>query len=115
VRKGDRVGIWAPNRFEWVIIQFATARIGAVLVNINPAYQLSELGYALAQSGVSFSRDGPRVPAIRLRRPSLNKSGHSVRNCAKVLCSSGTGICSSRAAAQVSEAALAECERCAPI
>ena len=54
VRKGDRVGIWAPNRFEWVLVQFATARIGAILVNINPAYQVSELGYALAQSGVSF-------------------------------------------------------------
>jgi fatty-acyl-CoA synthase len=54
VRKGDRVGIWAPNRFEWVVLQFATARVGAILVNINPAYQVSELGYALAQSGVSF-------------------------------------------------------------
>jgi fatty-acyl-CoA synthase len=54
VRRGDRVGIWAPNRFEWVVVQFATARIGAILVNINPAYQLSELGYTLAQSGVSF-------------------------------------------------------------
>ena len=41
VRQGDRVGIWAPNRFEWVVIQFATARIGAILVNINPAYQLT--------------------------------------------------------------------------
>src|SRR6185503_6625046 len=54
VRQGDRVGIWAPNRYEWVLVQFATARIGAILVNINPAYQVSELGYALAQSGVSF-------------------------------------------------------------
>src|SRR5262245_18641158 len=53
VGKGDRVGIWAPNRHEWVVLQFATARMGAILVNINPAYQLSELGYALAQSGVS--------------------------------------------------------------
>src|SRR6516165_10349841 len=39
VRKGDRVGIWAPNRYEWVVIQYATARIGATLVNINPAYK----------------------------------------------------------------------------
>jgi len=53
VQKGDRVGIWAPNRFEWVITQFATARIGAILVNINPAYKTSELQYALTQSGVS--------------------------------------------------------------
>ena len=54
VRTGDRVGIWAPNCHEWVVIQFATARIGAILVNINPAYQITELEYALAQSGVSF-------------------------------------------------------------
>jgi fatty-acyl-CoA synthase len=54
VAKGDRVGIWSPNRFEWVVVQFATARIGAILVNINPAYRVSELEYALRQSGVSF-------------------------------------------------------------
>ena len=53
VNKGDRVGIWSPNRFEWIITQFATARIGAILVNINPAYKTSELQYALKQSGVS--------------------------------------------------------------
>jgi fatty-acyl-CoA synthase len=54
VQQGDRVGIWSPNRFEWVVTQFATARIGAILVNINPAYKTSELQYALAQSGVSL-------------------------------------------------------------
>ena len=54
VKKGDRVGIWAPNRFEWVVVQYATAAIGAILVNINPAYRTSELEYALNQSGVSF-------------------------------------------------------------
>ncbi len=54
VVQGDRVGIWSPNRFEWVVTQFATARVGAVLVNINPAYRTSELEYALRQSGVSF-------------------------------------------------------------
>jgi fatty-acyl-CoA synthase len=54
VRRGDRVGIWAPNRFEWVVVQYATARIGAILVNINPAYRTSELEYALRQSGISF-------------------------------------------------------------
>jgi fatty-acyl-CoA synthase len=46
VQRRDRVGIWSPNRFEWVITQFATARIGAILVNINPAYKTSELQYA---------------------------------------------------------------------
>jgi fatty-acyl-CoA synthase len=54
VGKGDRVGIWAPNRYEWVIVQYATARIGAILVNINPAYKTAELEYALNQSGASF-------------------------------------------------------------
>ena len=51
ITKGDRVGIWAPNRAEWLITQFATAKIGAILVNINPAYRLHELEYALNQSG----------------------------------------------------------------
>jgi fatty-acyl-CoA synthase len=54
VQKGDRVGIWSPNRYEWVIVQFATAAMGAILVNINPAYRTSELEYALNQSGVTF-------------------------------------------------------------
>jgi len=54
VKKGDRVGIWSPNRYEWVVVQYATARIGAILVNINPAYKTSELEYALNQSGVSL-------------------------------------------------------------
>ncbi|WP_118183751.1 AMP-binding protein [Paraburkholderia phosphatilytica] len=51
VEKGDRVGIWSPNRVEWLLTQFATARIGAVLVNINPAYRLAELEYALNKVG----------------------------------------------------------------
>lgn len=49
---GDRVGIWAPNRWEWVLVQYATAEIGAILVTVNPAYRSSELRYALRQSGV---------------------------------------------------------------
>ena len=53
VYKGDRVGIWSPNRPEWLLAQFATARIGAILVNINPAYRTSELDYALNKAGVS--------------------------------------------------------------
>src|SRR5690242_1775342 len=54
VKKGDRVGIWSPNRYEWVIVQYATAAMGAILVNINPAYRTSELEYALNQSGTCF-------------------------------------------------------------
>jgi fatty-acyl-CoA synthase len=53
VRTGDRVGIWAPNVAEWVFVQYATAKIGAVLVNINPAYRTHELEYVLNQAGVS--------------------------------------------------------------
>src|SRR5229473_3564178 len=54
VRKGNRVGIWSPNRYEWVITQYATAAMGAILVNINPAYRTSELEYVLNQAGISF-------------------------------------------------------------
>ena len=49
--KGDRVGIWSPNRVEWLVTQFATARLGVILVNINPAYRLAELEYALNKVG----------------------------------------------------------------
>ncbi len=52
VQQGDRVGVWSPNCAEWIIVQYATAKIGAILVNINPAYRTHELGYALKQSRV---------------------------------------------------------------
>jgi fatty-acyl-CoA synthase len=51
IKKGQRVGIWAPNCAEWCIVQFATSKIGAILVNINPAYRVHELEYVLNQSG----------------------------------------------------------------
>ncbi|HET7530805.1 MAG TPA: AMP-binding protein [Mycobacteriales bacterium] len=51
IDKGDRVGIWAPNCPEWTLVQYATAKIGAILVNVNPAYRTHELAYALNQSG----------------------------------------------------------------
>lgn len=50
IAKGDRIGIWSPNSAEWVIIQYAAARAGAILVNLNPAYRTSEIEYALNQS-----------------------------------------------------------------
>ena len=53
VARGDRVGIWSANRAEWVITQYAAAKAGAILVNVNPAYRLRELEYTLVQSGVS--------------------------------------------------------------
>jgi fatty-acyl-CoA synthase len=52
IGKGDRVGIWAPNCAEWVVVQYATAKIGAILVNVNPAYRVHELTYVLNQSGM---------------------------------------------------------------
>jgi fatty-acyl-CoA synthase len=82
-KRGDRVGIWAPNRFEWVVTQFATARIGAILVNINPAYKAAELEYVLVQSGTSIliHADGFRttdytrmVADARPRCPDLRKT-----------------------------------------
>jgi fatty-acyl-CoA synthase len=54
IAKGERVGIWSPNCVEWVLVQFATAKVGAILVNINPAYRTHELDYVLRQSGVKL-------------------------------------------------------------
>jgi fatty-acyl-CoA synthase len=54
VAKGERVGIWSPNCAEWVAVQYGTALMGAILVNVNPAYRTSELEYVLNQSGVSL-------------------------------------------------------------
>ncbi len=52
ISKGDRIGIWSPNCAEWTLVQYATARIGAVLVNVNPAYRPAELSYAMQHAGV---------------------------------------------------------------
>ena len=60
--KGDRVGIWSPNRVEWALVQYATARVGVVLVNINPAYRAHELRYALSQSGCRMLIAAARTP-----------------------------------------------------
>ncbi len=54
IQKGDRVGIWSPNCAEWTLTQYATAKIGAILVNVNPAYRTHELAYAVNQSGLSL-------------------------------------------------------------
>src|SRR4051812_46622745 len=51
LEKGDRLGIWSPNCAEWALVQYATAKLGVILVNINPAYRTSELAYAVRQSG----------------------------------------------------------------
>ena len=60
VEPGERVGIWSPNNAEWVTLQYATAKVGAIMVNVNPAYRTSELAYALGQSGVSMLVLAPR-------------------------------------------------------
>lgn len=54
IQRGDRVGIWSPNRYEWVIVQYATALMGAIMVNINPGYKLPGLRYALEQSRINL-------------------------------------------------------------
>src|SRR5947209_4458614 len=56
---GDRLGIWSPNCAEWVLAQYATARAGVILVNLNPAYRTSELEYALCQSGCRVALVAP--------------------------------------------------------
>jgi fatty-acyl-CoA synthase len=80
IGKGDRVGIWAPNVPEWVLVQYATAKIGAILVNINPAYRSHELEYVLNQSGIRTLVAVPRfktsdyatmIADARLRCPAL--------------------------------------------
>ena len=54
VARGERVGIWSTNRAEWALTQFATSKIGAILVNVNPSYRAAELEYALNQSGCRY-------------------------------------------------------------
>jgi fatty-acyl-CoA synthase len=82
VAKGDRIGIWSTNCTAWVIVQFAAAKVGAVLVNINPAYRLSELEFALAQSETQFlligegfkdTRYEDMVAKVRSRLPHLRR------------------------------------------
>jgi fatty-acyl-CoA synthase len=81
IDKGDRVGIWAPNCGEWTIVQYASAKIGAILVNVNPAYRTHELAYVLNQSGVrtliaatAFKSSDYRsmVEEVRLESPELS-------------------------------------------
>lgn len=109
VRPGDRVGIWASNRWEWVAVQYAAARAGAVLVTINPAYLADELGYVLRQSGVSVllhadgfkqTEYGPLLEAARGGCPDLRHALHLDRDWDGLL----------RRAADVSEAELAAVE-----
>ncbi|BEH13877.1 AMP-binding protein [Marinobacter shengliensis] len=89
VKRGDRVGIWSPNRYEWTVTQFATAKVGAILVNINPAYGVHELQYALNLAGIttlvtadSFKASNYRemiyelAPELKRSAPSKLKADH---------------------------------------
>jgi fatty-acyl-CoA synthase len=84
VEPGGRVGIFSPNRAEWAIAQFAAAKAGAILVNVNPAYRLRELGYALQQSGVSVLvtargfRSADYTAMLQELRPQLPELKHVV-------------------------------------
>lgn len=82
--KGDRVGIWSPNNAEWVLIQYATALVGVILVNINPAYRTHELEYALTQSGcrglvaATTFKSSDYVAMVEEVRPSVADLEHVV-------------------------------------
>ncbi len=82
VEKGDRVGIWAPNVAEWTLVQYATAKIGVILVNINPAYRTHELEYVLNQAGIALLVSAPSfkssdyaamIEEVRPRCPALRE------------------------------------------
>ena len=68
IRKGDRVGIWGPNSAEWTLVQFATAKVGAILVNVNPAYRTHEFSYVANQSRHAAAGRRDVVPDQRLPR-----------------------------------------------
>jgi fatty-acyl-CoA synthase len=74
IAAGDRVGIWAPNCLEWYLVQYATARIGAILVNINPAYRTHELEYVLRQAGI-----GTLVSAVSFKTSEYRQMVEQVR------------------------------------
>lgn len=82
IEQGDRVGIWSPTCVEWTLVQFAAARVGAILVNVNPAYRPTELAYALRQSGARVLVTAPRfktsdylemVAEVRDQLPALER------------------------------------------
>ncbi|NWF26535.1 AMP-binding protein [Streptomyces sp. PKU-EA00015] len=112
VAKGDRVGIWAVNCAEWVLIQYATARIGAIMVNINPAYRAHELEYVLNQAGISVlvasqthktSDYRAMVDAVRASCPRL-RSVHYIGDASwDALVAAGASVTEDRLAAREAE------------
>ncbi|HEY4556916.1 MAG TPA: AMP-binding protein, partial [Enteractinococcus sp.] len=65
---GERVGIWALNRWEWPVVQYATAELGAILVNINPSYRQHELNYVLEQAGITTLISSEEIPTANYPR-----------------------------------------------
>ncbi|KAJ2991759.1 Fatty-acid-CoA ligase [Globomyces sp. JEL0801] len=78
VKKGDRVGIWSPNRYEWVIAQYATARIGAIMVAVNPAYKQKELAYALNLSETNGFGSSDYVSILEDVKSTIPTLKHSI-------------------------------------
>ncbi len=83
VERGGRVGMWSPNCVEWLLVQYATAKVGAILVNVNPAYRTHELAYALRQSGLQLLISAPAfktsdyvamVEQVRGEAPALERA-----------------------------------------
>jgi fatty-acyl-CoA synthase len=102
IRKGDRVGIWAPNCAEWTLTQYATAKVGAILVNVNPAYRTHELAYALNHSGLrmlvsatEFKTSDYRamVAEVRDEAPALEQVVFLGTSDWDDLLAQGTGLC----------------------
>jgi fatty-acyl-CoA synthase len=80
IEKGDRVGIWAPNCAEWTLVQYASAKVGAILVNVNPAYRTHELAYALNQSGLRllFSAEAFKTSDYRSMIEEVRREAHAL-------------------------------------
>jgi fatty-acyl-CoA synthase len=130
LQQGERIGIWSPNRAEWTITQFATSKIGAILVNINPSYRVHELEYALQQSGCAMLVLAPQfrtsnytemlytlVPELRGSRPHQLKSAKfpDLRVVIRLGDERAAGMCTwgdvTSAATQIGDAAFAERQR----
>ncbi|MCF3178177.1 AMP-binding protein [Streptomyces sioyaensis] len=111
VTKGDRVGIWAPNCAEWVLVQYATARIGAILVNVNPAYRVHELAYVLRQAGITVlvSATHHRTSDYRRMIEQVRAESPALRDVVYIDDPTWGGLLAAGAA--VPQSRLAECEQ----
>ena len=96
IAKGDRVGIWAPNCAEWTLVQYATAKVGAILVNVNPAYRTHELSYAMNQSGLRllFSAESFRTSDYRGMVDQVRVDAHALDRVVNLATDDMTGIVS---------------------